>query len=288
MKITVPGIRARKGGGTPIVALTSYDYPTTRALDEAGIDVLLVGDSVGMVVLGHQTTLPVTIEVMLHHTAAVARAKPAALVVADMPFLSYHVTREETIRNAGRLVQEGGAEAVKLEGGRARAGHVRALVDADIPVMGHVGLTPQAVHAMGGFKVQGKTPEAVQSLLEDVRALEDAGAFCIVLEGIPSEAARLVTHATSLPTIGIGAGPYCDGQILVVHDLLGLTEGASPKFVRRYADLRSATIEAVRRYAADVIGGKFPGEAESYAARSAGRSIAGDSRGDDDLGKDRR
>ncbi|MBI3451107.1 MAG: 3-methyl-2-oxobutanoate hydroxymethyltransferase [Acidobacteria bacterium] len=264
MKITVPAIRARKGAGRPIVALTAYDYPTARTLDAAGVDLILVGDSLGMVVLGHPTTLPVTLEVMLHHTAAVARAKTAALVVADMPFLSYHVSREETIRNAGRLVQEAGAEAVKIEGGRARAGVVRALVEADIQVMGHIGLTPQSVHAMGGYKVQGKSPDAVQSLLEDARALEEAGAFSIVLEGIPGEAARLVTQSTALPTIGIGAGPHCDGQILVVNDLLGLNGEDVPRFVRRYADLRTAAVEAVRAYAADVAAGRFPAEEESY------------------------
>jgi len=263
-KITIPSLRARKRSGPPIVALTAYDHPTALALDEAGVDLLLVGDSVGMVVLGHETTLPVTLEVMLHHTSAVTRAKPAALVVADMPFLSYHLSREETIRNAGRLVQEAGAEAVKIEGGRARAGVVRALVESDIPVMGHIGLTPQAVHAMGGYKVQGKSPEAVQGLLDDAHALEDAGAFSLVLEGMPAEVARLVTRAVSIPTIGIGAGPECDGQILVSHDLLGLGAAPPPRFVRRYADLRAATVEAARAYAADVISGRFPGEAESY------------------------
>jgi 3-methyl-2-oxobutanoate hydroxymethyltransferase len=273
-KVTVPGIRGRKKTGPPIVALTAYDFPTARALDEAGVDILLVGDSVGMVVLGHATTIPVTLEVMLHHTAAAARARPSALLVADMPYLSYHIAREETIRNAGRLVQEAGAEAVKVEGGRSRAGVVRALVDADIQVMGHIGLTPQAVHAMGGFKVQGRTPEAVQGLLDDVHALEDAGAFSIVLEGMPGETARLITAATSLPTIGIGAGPFCDGQILVVNDLLGWTEGPLPRFVRRYADLRSAAIEAVRSFAADVTAGRFPAEIESYASETSLRKSA--------------
>jgi len=270
MKVTVPAIRARKGAGRPIVALTAYDYPTARTLDAAGVDLLLVGDSLGMVVLGHPTTLPVTLEMMLHHTAAVVRAKTAALVVADMPFLSYHVSREETIRNAGRLIQEAGAEAVKIEGGRGRAGVVRALVEADIPVMGHIGLTPQSVHAMGGYKVQGRSPDAVQSLLEDARALEEAGAFSLVLEGIPGEAARLITQSTALPTIGIGAGPHCDGQILVVNDLLGLGGEEVPRFVRRYADLRTAAVEAVRAYAADVTAGRFPAEVESYGAGARG------------------
>ena len=265
-KITVPSLRARKGAGPPIIALTAYDHPTASALDEAGVDVLLVGDSLGMVVLGYDTTLPVTMDEMVHHTAAVARARSAALVVADMPFLSYHASLQDAISNAGRFVQEGGAEAVKIEGGRRRAGIVSAIVGADIPVMGHIGLTPQAVHAMGGFRVQGKSQEAVQALLDDVRALEDAGAFSVVLEGIPAEAARLITRATALPTIGIGAGPDCDGQILVVHDLLGWTPGAPPKFVRRYADLRSLTIEAVRAFAADVAARRFPSPSECYAA----------------------
>jgi 3-methyl-2-oxobutanoate hydroxymethyltransferase len=275
-KVTVPSLRARKGSGAPIVALTAYDHPTAAALDEAGVDILLVGDSLGMVVLGHDTTLGVTMDIMVHHTAAVARARTAALVVADMPFLAYHASREDAIRNAGRLVQEGGAEAVKIEGGRRRAGVVSAIVEADIPVMGHIGLTPQAVHAMGGYRVQGRTPQAVQELMDDARALEDAGAFSIVLEGIPPEAARLVTGSTSLPTIGIGAGPHCDGQILVVNDLLGWTPGPTPKFVRRYADLRGAVIDAVRTYAADVAAGRFPSASESYApsGRSSGEEPA--------------
>jgi len=265
-KITVPAIRARKGAGPPIVALTAYDFPSAAALEEAGVEIILVGDSLGMVVLGYETTLPVSMDVMVHHTAAAARAKPSALLVADMPFLSYHGSREEAIRNAGRFVQEGGAEAVKIEGGRRRAGTVRAIVEADIPVMGHIGLTPQAFHAMGGFRVQGRTSDAVQELLDDVRALEDAGAFSVVLEGMPAEAARLITSTAGIPTIGIGAGPYCDGQILVLHDLLGWGAGPSPKFVRRYAELRRTTVEAVRSYASDVRSGRFPSAAESYPA----------------------
>lgn len=265
-KITVPAIRTRKGSGRPIIALTAYDYPTASALDEAGVEIILVGDSLGMVVHGHETTLPVDMDLMVQHTAAVARARPSALVVADMPFLSYHVSREEAIRNAGRFVREGGAEAVKIEGGRRRAGIVAALTDADIPVMGHLGLTPQAFHALGGYKVQGRTPEAVERLLDDLLALEDAGVFSVVLEGIPVEAARLMTKTASVPTIGIGAGPHCDGQILVVNDLLGWNAGAAPRFVRRYANLRAAAIEAVREYAADVEAGRFPSAAESYAA----------------------
>lgn len=264
-KLTVPALRARKRRGPAIVALTAYDHPTAAALDEAGVDVLLVGDSVGMVVLGMDSTLPVTLDTMVHHTRAVSSARPAALVVADMPFLSYHVSIEETMRNAGRLVQDAGAESVKLEGGRTRAAAVRALTDAGIPVMGHIGLTPQAVHAMGGYRVQGKTPEAIQTLVDDLHALEDAGVFSVVLEGLPVEVARLLTEAAAVPTIGIGAGPHCDGQILVVHDLLGWSAAPSPKFVRRYADLRGICLAAARRFAQDVRSGGFPALDESYA-----------------------
>lgn len=264
-KVTVPGIRARKGSGERIVALTAYDHPTARALDQsAAIDILLVGDSLGMVVLGHESTLPVTLEVMLHHTAAVARAKPRALVIGDMPFLSYHTGVRDAVRNAGRFIQEAGAEAVKIEGGRARADVVRGLVDADIPVMGHLGLTPQAVNRLGGYRVQGKSLSAVDTLLDDARALEEAGVFSIVLEAMPAEVGALVTRATGVPTIGIGAGPGCDGQVLVLHDMLGLGETAPARFVRRYADLRQAITRAAEAFAADVRTGAYPSEAESY------------------------
>lgn len=264
-KVTVPGIRARKGSGERIVALTAYDHPTARALDQsAAIDILLVGDSLGMVVLGHESTLPVTLEVMLHHTAAVARAKPRALVIGDMPFLSYHTGVRDAVRNAGRFIQEAGAEAVKIEGGRARADVVRGLVDADIPVMGHLGLTPQAVNRLGGYRVQGKSLSAVDTLLDDARALEEAGVFSIVLEAMPAEVGALVTRVTGVPTIGIGAGPGCDGQVLVLHDMLGLGETAPARFVRRYADLRQAITRAAEAFAADVRTGAYPSEAESY------------------------
>ncbi|HET6373240.1 MAG TPA: 3-methyl-2-oxobutanoate hydroxymethyltransferase, partial [Candidatus Polarisedimenticolia bacterium] len=214
-KVTVPGIRARKASsgrpeaGDRIITLTAYDYPTARALDQAGVDILLVGDSLGMVVLGHETTLPVTLEVMLHHTAAVARARPRALVVADMPFLSYHTGTSDAVRNAGRFIQEAGAEAVKVEGGTARLDVVAALVRADIPVMGHIGLTPQSVHTLGGYRVQGKSVGMLDALLADARGLEEAGAFSIVLEGMPAEVGGLLTRTLSVPTIGIGAGPDC-------------------------------------------------------------------------------
>lgn len=265
-KITVPGVRSRKGAPEKLVALTAYDYPTARALDQSGVDILLVGDSLGMVVLGHETTLPVTLEVMLHHTAAVVRARTRALVVADMPFLTYHTGAGDAVRNAGRLVQEAGAEAVKVEGGRARAEIVRALVAADIPVMGHIGLTPQAIHALGGYRVQGKSLSQLGDLLEDARALEEAGVFSIVLEGMPARVAGLVTRAVSVPTVGIGAGPDCDGQVLVTHDMLGFTATAPARFVRRYVDLSDIIAEAGRRFAADVRSGQYPSERESYPA----------------------
>ena len=272
-KITVPLLRARKGAGPAIVALTAYDFPTAAALDRAGVDVILVGDSVGMVLLGHDTTLPVDMDTMVHHTAAVARARPRALLVADMPFLSCSVSREESIRNAGRLVREAGAEAVKVEGAGARLEAIRGIVEADIPVMGHLGLTPQAYHRMGGYRVQGRGEEALQRLRSDLAALEDAGVFSVVLEGIPADVAGILTESCRIPTIGIGAGPRCDGQILVTHDILGLSPGPAPRFVRRYADLSARMVEAVTAFAADVTAGRFPGREESYGegATPAGR-----------------
>jgi 3-methyl-2-oxobutanoate hydroxymethyltransferase len=265
-KITVPSIRGRKGTGDRIICLTAYDYPTARALDEAGVDILLVGDSLGMVVLGHETTLPVTLDIMLHHTAAVTRARPRALVVADMPFLSYHTGPADAVRNAGRFLQEAGAEAVKVEGGRARLDVIRALVAADIPVMGHIGLTPQSVNTMGGYRVQGKSLPQVEALLDDARALQEAGVFSIVLEGMPASVGSLVTRSTTVPTIGIGAGPDCDGQVLVTHDMLGFGEAAPARFVRRYADLRGTIVSAAQEFAADVKSGRYPSALESYPA----------------------
>ncbi len=276
-KVTAPGIRARKGATERIVALTAYDYPTARALDQAGVDIILVGDSVGMVVMGHETTLPVTMEVMLHHTAAVTRARPKALVVGDMPFLSYHTGVPDAVRNAGRLVQEAGAEAVKVEGGVVRVEVIRAILDAGIPVMGHIGLTPQAVNALGGYRVQGKTPHQVESLLEDARALERAGVFSIVLEGMPAVIGRLVTRTVSVPTIGIGAGADCDGQILVAHDLLGFSDVTPARFVRRYADLSRTIAEAAGAFVSDVRSGRFPAEKETYPCpEELERRLAGD------------
>jgi 3-methyl-2-oxobutanoate hydroxymethyltransferase len=231
--------------------------------DEAGVDLILVGDSLAMVVLGYDDTLQVTIDDMAHHIAAVARAKPRPLVVGDLPWLSYHVSTEDTVRNAATLVRAG-AEAVKLEGGQKRVGAVEALVDAEIPVMGHLGLTPQSVHAMGGFKVQGKERSAALALVDDARALEAAGCFAIVLEGVPDEVARMITDAVTVPTIGIGAGPHCDGQVLVFHDILGLEDRIIPKFVRRYADLKADGVAALSAFADDVRTGRFPADAESY------------------------
>ena len=258
-----PAIRARKGDGTPLVMVTAYDTPSARIADDAGVDIILVGDSVAMVVLGYEDTLSVTIDDMAHHTAAVARAKPKAMVVADMPWMSYHVSREETVRNAAVLLRAG-ASAVKLEGGSKRLDMIGAILDAEIPVMGHLGLTPQSVHMMGGFKVQAKEFDAAKVLLDDAVALAEAGCFSIVLECVPDAVATMVTEAVPVPTIGIGAGANCDGQVLVFHDLLGLNAGRAPKFVRRYADLRSDAITAVAAFADDVRSGRYPSEAETY------------------------
>jgi 3-methyl-2-oxobutanoate hydroxymethyltransferase len=262
-KITVPDVSRRKGG-PPLVMLTAYDAPSARAADEAGVDLILVGDSLGMVVLGLPDTLRVDLEDMVRATAAVRRARPRALVVTDLPYLSYHTGARDAVLNAGRLVREGGAEAVKLEGGRKRLEVVRALVDAEIPVMGHLGLTPQSLHAMGGYRVQARAVPEIEQLLDDAQALCEAGIFALVLEGVPSDVAALVTERVPVPTIGIGAGAGCDGQVLVFHDLLGMTSGPAPKFVRRYADLHGAAVEAIRAYARDVRERSFPAAAESY------------------------
>ena len=264
-RVTAPAVRGRKRvtGSEPLVMVTAYDAPTARIADEAGVDLILVGDSVAMVVLGYEDTLQVTTTDMAHHVAAVARAKPAALVVGDLPWMSYHVSVEETVRNAAALVRAG-ATAVKLEGGRKRLPMVRAILDAEIPVMGHLGLTPQSIHAIGGFRVQGRAPDAAQALLEDAQALAEAGCFALVLECVPDEVARLVTEAVPVPTIGIGAGPWCDGQVLVFHDVLGLQDELRPKFVRRYAELKGDAVAALSAYAADVRGGRFPAEGESF------------------------
>jgi 3-methyl-2-oxobutanoate hydroxymethyltransferase len=264
-KVTVPAVRATKERGERLVCLTAYDYPTARIVDEAGTDIILVGDSLGNVVLGYDTTVPVTLDEMVLHTRAVRRGVTRALLVADMPYGSYHTGADDAVRAALRLIKEGGAEAVKLEGGRARAEIVRRLVAEEIPVMAHIGLTPQSVNKLGGFRLQGKTAGAARALIADARALEEAGAFSIVLEVVPREIARLVTAAVTIPTIGIGAGEHCDAQILVVHDLLGISFSPTrPRFVRQYADLRAAMTAAISAYADDVRGGAYPGANESY------------------------
>ncbi len=263
--VTAPSVRSRKValGADPLVMLTAYDAPSARQVDAAGADMILVGDSLAMVVLGYDDTLQVTIDDMAHHTAAVARTKPNALIVGDLPWMSYHVSVEETVRNAATLIRAG-AGSVKLEGGRKRIPMIEAIIDAEIPVMGHIGLTPQSVHAMGGFRVQGRETSAALALVDDAKALAHAGCFAMVIEGVPNEVARLVTAAVDVPTIGIGAGPNCDGQVLVYHDVLGIEDRVLPKFVRRYADLKSASIDALSAYVADVRSGAFPSDAESY------------------------
>ena len=269
-KITVPDLMQRKtlapanSANSKITCLTAYDYPTARLMDEAGVDVVLVGDSVAMVALGYDSTLPLTLEEALHHTKAVRRGVKRALLVADMPYGSYHGDLHDALRNAMRFVKEAGAEAVKVEGGERRLELIARLTEAEIPVMGHIGLTPQSVNALGGYRVQGKTPGTADQLLRDARSVEAAGAFAIVLEAMPRELAAEITRALRIPTIGIGAGPDCDGQVLVLHDMLGLTFQDAPKFARRYANVGDMISNAVREYCADVQNGKFPTDAESY------------------------
>lgn len=262
-KVTAPGVRARKGG-QKITMVTAYDYPGGKVADRAGVDMILVGDSVANVVLGYETTNEVTLEDMIHHTAAVARSKPQALLIGDMPWMSFHVSPEETLRNAARLVREGGAEAVKLEGGTERVEMIRKIRSAEIPVMGHIGLTPQSVHAMGGYKVMGRGLEGARRLIDDARALDGAGVFALVLEGVPVDLARVITEEVHVPTIGIGAGPHTDGQVLVMHDLLGFNFGHYPKFVRRYTDLADRSTRALADWISDVRSGTFPSDGESY------------------------
>ena len=264
-KVTVPAVRASKERGEKLVCLTAYDYPTARIVDEAGTDLVLVGDSLGNVVLGYDSTVPVTLEEMLHHTRAVRRGVERALLVADMPYGTYHTSPDDAVRAALRLVKEGGAEAVKLEGGSARVETVRRLVAAEIPVMGHLGLTPQSLNKLGSYRLQAKTADAARALVREALLLEEAGAFAVVLEVVPREIAREVTAALHVPTIGIGAGPDCDAQILVTHDLLGLSfSKTSPRFVRQYANVREAINEAIQAYADDVRAGAFPSDDESY------------------------
>jgi 3-methyl-2-oxobutanoate hydroxymethyltransferase len=265
----MPGLAEMKRQGRPICALTAYDYPTSRLADEAGVDLILVGDSLAMVVLGHENTLAVTVDEMLHHTRAVSRAVRRALLVADMPFGSYHGTVGEGLANAIRFVKEAGAEAVKIEGPRVEL--VRALTDAEIPVVGHLGLTPQSIHRMGGYRVQGRSADAALQLKADAHALVEAGAGAVVLEGVPREVAAAITAELPIPTIGIGAGPECDGQILVFHDLVGLTFAPAAKFVRRYADAGALIRSAVEHYRDDVVRRAFPSDEESYHLPDAAR-----------------
>jgi 3-methyl-2-oxobutanoate hydroxymethyltransferase len=277
-KITVPDLVQRKtqsasnSATKKITCLTAYDYPTARLMDEAGVDLVLVGDSVAMVALGYDSTLPLTLDEALHHTKAVRRAVKRALLVADMPYGTYHGEIGESVRNAMRFVKEAGAEAVKVEGGERRLELIARLTEAEIPVMGHVGLTPQSVNALGGYRVQGKTPGTAEQLLRDARSVEAAGAFAIVLEAMPREVAAEITQAVGIPTIGIGAGPDCDGQILVIHDMLGLTFQDSPKFARRYANVGEIISAAVQEYCADVQDNSFPSDAESYHAPGSVKS----------------
>lgn len=263
-KVTVTSILEKKQQGIPITCLTAYDYATSRLVDEAGIDMILVGDSLAMVVLGYENTLPITVDEMLHHVRAVRRGVRRALVIADMPYASYHVDEKLAVKNAARFLKDGGAEAVKIEGGEKRVHLIHRLLDAEIPVMGHVGLTPQSVHMMGGYRVQGKTMNAIERLVKDAVALDRAGVFAIVLEGIPREVARIITGEVECPTIGIGAGPDCDGQVLVIHDILNLTGTQPAKFVRQYADASALISKAVNDFKADVEARMFPSDGESY------------------------
>jgi 3-methyl-2-oxobutanoate hydroxymethyltransferase len=264
-KVNAPSLKASKQRGERLVCLTAYDFPTARIVDQAGIDIILVGDSLGNVVLGYGNTVPVTLEEILIHLKAVRRAVQRALLVADMPYGSFHTGPDDAVRNALRLVKEGGAEAIKLEGGHKRVQLVKRLVDEEIAVMGHIGLTPQSINKLGAYRVQGKTAETARELLDDARALEDAGAFAIVLEVVPREIAQLITETISIPTIGIGAGSHCDIQVLVLHDMLGLSVGKLARFVRPYANLHDVMTEAVTRYADDVRSGNYPSDDESYA-----------------------
>jgi 3-methyl-2-oxobutanoate hydroxymethyltransferase len=267
-KVSAPSLRSSKQRGERLVCLTAYDYPTARIVDEAGIDIILVGDSLGNVVLGYGNTVPVTLDEILIHLKAVRRAVQRALLVADMPYGTFHTGDDDAVRNALRLVKEGGAEAIKLEGGHKRVDLVKRLVDEEISVMGHIGLTPQSINQLGAYRVQGKTAVSARQLIDDAKALEDAGAFAIVLEVVPREIAKVITETVSIPTIGIGAGVHCDVQVLVLHDMLGLSFGKQARFVRPYASLRDVMTDAVSRYADDVRNGTYPSHDESYALPS--------------------
>lgn len=280
-KVNAPSLKASKQRGERLVCLTAYDYPTARIVDEAGIDIILVGDSLGNVVLGYGNTVPVTLDEILIHLKAVRRAVQRALLVADMPYGSFHTGADDAVRNALRLVKEGGAEAVKLEGGHKRVQLVKRLVDEEIAVMGHIGLTPQSINKLGAYRVQGKTAVAARQLIDDARALEDAGAFAIVLEVVPREIAKMITESVSIPTIGIGAGVHCDIQVLVIHDMLGLSFGKLARFVRPYANLHEVITDAVSRFADDVRTGVYPSADESYA-------LPADAAEELSIGKDRK
>ena len=264
-KITTSTLRDKKQRKEKITMLTSYDYSLASMVDAAGIDMILVGDSLGNVILGYDNTLAVTMDDMFHHTKALVRGSKNAMVVADMPFLSYHISIEESVRNAGRLIQEGGAQAVKLEGGVERVDTIKAILDAQIPVMGHIGLTPQSVNQFGGFKIQGKDLESAKKIIEDAKALERVGVFSIVLEGVPTKLAQRITEDLSVPTIGIGAGQYCDGQVLVINDMLGMFAGHIPKFVKKFANLQPLIIEALQQYKEEVEAGTFPAQEHGFS-----------------------
>lgn len=264
MKVTIQDFLKKKQGGQKITMLTAYDYPFAQIVDEAGIDAILVGDSLAMVVQGLENTLSVTMDEMIYHTKMVSRAVKKAMVVADMPYLSYQISIEDAVKNAGRFIKEAGAQAVKIEGGREVAEKVEAMTKAEIPVMAHIGLTPQAVHRMGGYKVQGRTEEAAKTLLEDAKILQEAGAFSLLLEAIPADLAAQITGDLAIPTIGIGAGPFCDGQVLVIHDVFGLFERFVPKFVKRYANLKEEALKAAKQYKEEVEKGIFPGKEHSF------------------------
>jgi 3-methyl-2-oxobutanoate hydroxymethyltransferase len=266
-KITVSVLREKKAQGLKITMVTAYDYPSARMVEEAGLDMILVGDSLGNAVLGYENTLPVTMDEMVHHTRAVCRGTRHTFVVADLPFLSYHVSVEQAILNAGRLVKEGGAQAVKLEGGKERLEVIKRIIAAEIPVMGHLGLTPQSIHQFGGFKVQGKNKEQAEKLLADALLLEEAGVFALVLECVPAPLAAMITEKLSIPTIGIGAGSGCDGQVLVWHDLLGITQDLKPRFVKNYAHLHDDITGALKQYKAEVEKGQFPAAEHSYTMK---------------------
>jgi 3-methyl-2-oxobutanoate hydroxymethyltransferase len=266
-KVNIVTLLKKKKNHEKIAAVTAYDYITARIASEAGMDIILVGDSLGMVVQGHPNTLKVTMEQMIYHTRMVARAKPESLVIGDMPFAAYHVNPEESVRNAIRFIREGNAEAVKLEGGRKRFATIQAILDAEIPVMGHLGLTPQSVYKLGGFRIQGKAEEQAREMIEDALQMEKMGVFALILEAIPAELGRRITEAIKIPTIGIGAGPHCDGQILVINDLLGLSGEYQPKFARRYAKIGEDIRAALEKYIADVKEGDFPSEDESYSLK---------------------